>query len=177
MSEVIEITDQNFEEEVLKSDVPTEVDFWAPWCGPCKMVSPIYDKIAKEYDGKFKFCKIDVDKYQQVAGKYKISSIPMQKFFVDGQNVDEILGAVPESTIRAMIEGIVESYPSDEKGKLKRILSLWIENNTKNNEKFGKWAAKVTDLDGEPNYKNAIEAIEELGKVNERLTQVLGELS
>ena len=176
MSKVIEITDQNFEDEVLKSDVPTEVDFWAPWCGPCRMVSPIYDKIAKEYDGKFKFCKINVDKYQQMAGKYKVSSIPMQKFFVDGQKVDEILGAVPENTIRAMVDGIVESYPSDEKGKLKRILSLCIENNTKNNEKFGKWAEKVDNLEGDPNYKNAIQAIEELKKVNELLSQALSEL-
>ena len=176
MSKVIEITDQNFEDEVLKSDVPTEVDFWAPWCGPCRMVSPIYDKIAKEYDGKFKFCKINVDKYQQMAGKYKVSSIPMQKFFIDGQKVDEILGAVPENTIRAMVDGIVESYPSDEKGKLKRILSLCIENNTKNNEKFGKWAEKVDNLEGDPNYKNAIQAIEELKKVNELLSQALSEL-
>lgn len=117
MSEVIEITDQNFEEEVLRSDVPTEVDFWAPWCGPCRMISPIYDKIAKEYDGKFKFCKINVDKYQQMAAKYQVMSIPMQKFFVDGQKVDEILGAVPESTIRTMVDGIIDSYPADGNGK------------------------------------------------------------
>ena len=114
MSEVIEVTDQNFEEEVIKSDLPTEIDFWAPWCGPCRMVSPIYDKLAKEYDGKFKFCKINVDNYQQVAAKYQIMSIPMQKFFVDGQKVDEILGAVPESTIRKMVDGIIGKLSTSE---------------------------------------------------------------
>ena len=176
MSKVIEVTDQNFEEEVLKSELPTEIDFWAPWCGPCRMVSPIYDKLAKEYDGKFKFCKINVDENQKVAAKYQVMSIPMQKYFVDGQKVDEILGAVPESAIRAMVDGIIDSYPTDEKGKLKRILSLWIENNTKNSEKFGKWAAKVNDMEGEPNYNNALHAIEELGKINERLSRVLTEL-
>ena len=176
MSKVIEITDQNFEEEVLKSELPTEIDFWAPWCGPCRMVSPIYDKLAKEYDGKFKFCKINVDENQKIAAKYQVMSIPMQKYFVDGQKVDEILGAVPESAIRAMVDGIIDSYPTDEKGKLKRILSLWIENNTKNSEKFGKWAAKVNDIESEPNYNDALHAIEELGKINERLSQVLTEL-
>ena len=176
MSKVIEVTDQNFEEEVLKSELPTEIDFWAPWCGPCRMVSPIYDKLAKEYDGKFKFCKINVDENQKIAAKYQVMSIPMQKYFVDGQKVDEILGAVPESAIRAMVAGIIDSYPTDEKGKLKRILSLWIENNTKNSEKFGKWAAKVNDIESEPNYNNALHAIEELGKINERLSQVLTEL-
>ena len=176
MSKVIEVTDQNFEEEVLKSELPTEIDFWAPWCGPCRMVSPIYDKLAKEYDGKFKFCKINVDENQKIAAKHQVMSIPMQKYFVDGQKVDEILGAVPESAIRAMVDGIIDSYPTDEKGKLKRILSLWIENNTKNSEKFGKWAAKVNDMESEPNYNNALHAIEELGKINERLSRVLTEL-
>ncbi|MBW2006196.1 MAG: thiol reductase thioredoxin, partial [Deltaproteobacteria bacterium] len=74
MSKVIEITDQNFEVEVLESDVPTEVDFWAPWCGPCKMVSPVYDKLSEEYEN-FKFCKIDVDQNPQTAMQYHIVSI------------------------------------------------------------------------------------------------------
>jgi len=77
MSKVIEVTDQTFEQEVLNSDVPTEVDFWAPWCGPCKMVSPIYDKVAEEYVN-FKFCKINVDENPETARKYQIMSIPMQ---------------------------------------------------------------------------------------------------
>jgi thioredoxin 1 len=114
MSKVIEVTDQSFEEEVLNSDLPTEVDFWAPWCGPCMMVSPIYDKLSEEYEGRFKFCKINVDENQQTAVKYQIMSIPMQKFFSDGEQVDEILGAVPEQTIRAMVEDILKRFPTDE---------------------------------------------------------------
>jgi thioredoxin 1 len=116
MSEVVEITDQNFEVEVLKSNLPTEVDFWAPWCGPCHMVSPIYDKLAKEYEGRFKFCKINVDENQSTAVKYQIMSIPMQMFFVNGEKVDEILGAVPEHIIRTMVDGILKSSSTDKEG-------------------------------------------------------------
>jgi thioredoxin 1 len=113
MSKVVEVTDQSFEEEVLRSDLPAEVDFWAPWCGPCHMVSPIYDKLAEEYEGKFKFCKINVDENQNIARKYQIMSIPMQLFFVNGKHVDEILGAVPEHTIRTMVDGILNSSATD----------------------------------------------------------------
>ena len=111
MSKIVEVTDQNFEEEVLASDLPTEVDFWAPWCSPCKMVIPIYEKLSEEYADKFKFCMINVDENQNMAMKYKIMSIPMQVFFVNGQKVDEILGAVPEHTIRAMVDGILQDSP------------------------------------------------------------------
>ena len=117
MSKVIEITDQNFEEEVLNSDLPTEVDFWAPWCGPCMMVSPIYDKLSEEYDDRFKFCKINVDENQRIAARYQIMSIPMQMFFSGGEKVDQILGAVPEHRIRAMVEDILTRFPTDNKRK------------------------------------------------------------
>jgi len=111
MSKVIEITDRNFEEEVMRSDIPTEVDFWAPWCGPCRMVSPVYDELSEEYLGRFKFCKINVDENTQTAVKYQIMSIPMQMFFVDGQKVDHILGAVPQSMIRSKVEDVLKKYP------------------------------------------------------------------
>jgi|GEM_PF-412694 len=103
-SKVIEVVDQNFEEVVLRSDLPTEVDFWAPWCGPCHMVSPIYDKLSEEYEGRFKFCKVNVDENRQTAMEYQIMSIPMQLFFKDGELVDSIVGAVPESEIRTRVE-------------------------------------------------------------------------
>ena len=76
VNKVIEVTDQNFEAEVLGSDLSTVVDFRAPWCGPCRMVSPIYDKLSEEYDGRFKFCKINIDENLQMAIKYGITSIP-----------------------------------------------------------------------------------------------------
>jgi thioredoxin 1 len=116
MSKVIEITDQNFEEEVLNSDLPTEVDFWAPWCGPCMMVAPIYDKLSEEYEGNFKFCKINVDENHQTAMEYQIRSIPMQMFFANGQSVDQILGSVPEDMIRSKVEDILKKFPPDTKG-------------------------------------------------------------
>lgn len=106
-SKVVEVTDQTFEEAVLKSNLPTEVDFWAPWCGPCLMVSPIYDKLSEEYAGRFKFCKLSVDENRQTAAKYQIMSIPMQLFFRDGKLVDSILGAVPESQIRAKVKELL----------------------------------------------------------------------
>jgi thioredoxin 1 len=110
MSKVIEISDQTFENEVLNSDVPVEVDFWAPWCVPCLMVSPIYDKLAKEY-GNFKFCKINVDENTNTAIKYQVQSIPMQIFFVNGKPVDAILGAVPEQVISSKVEDIIRKFP------------------------------------------------------------------
>jgi thioredoxin 1 len=106
-SKVVEVTDANFEEEVLKSNLPTEVDFWAPWCRPCHMVSPIYDKLSEEYEGKFKFCKLNVDENAQTATKYRVMSIPMQLFFKDGKLVDNLLGAVPESEIRKKVQALL----------------------------------------------------------------------
>lgn len=118
MSKVIEVTDKNFEEEVIKSDLPTEVDFWAPWCGPCMMVSPIYDKLSEEYEDSFKFCKINVDENPQAAMEYQIRSIPMQIFFAHGQKLDHILGSVPEDMIRSKVKDILKKFPSDTKGQV-----------------------------------------------------------
>ena len=176
MSKVIEITDRNFEEEVLRSDIPTEVDFWAPWCGPCQMVIPIYEKLSEEYEGRFKFCMINVDENQRTAAKYQIMSIPMQMFFADGQKVDEILGAVPEHTIRTMVDSILHSFPTDEKGRLKVLLTSWVEHNKKHSEQFRKWTEKVKTAESDPIYNSALQAAKELEKANERLSKALSEL-
>jgi thioredoxin 1 len=96
MSKPIEVTDASFETEVLKSDVPVLVDFWATWCGPCKMIAPLVAELAEEYDGRLKVAKIDVDKNNSVAGQFRIMSIPSLLFFKDGEKVDQIIGAVPK---------------------------------------------------------------------------------
>jgi thioredoxin 1 len=176
MSKVVQITDQNFEDEVLNSDLPTEVDFWAPWCGPCKMVIPIYEKLSEEYEGRFKFCMINVDENQQTAMKYQIMSIPMQKYFVDGQNVDEILGAVPERTIRTMVEDILKRFPSDATGRLKVLLTSWTEHNKLHSEKLKKWTEKVENLESNPLYNITLQTAKGLEEANNKLSQVLIEL-
>jgi len=95
----IEFTDANFEQEVLKSELPVLVDFWAVWCGPCKMIAPIVKELAGEYEGKVKIGKVDVDNNQNISIKYGIRSIPTLLIFKEGKMVEQIVGAVPKAQI------------------------------------------------------------------------------
>lgn len=95
----LEITDANFADEVEKSDVPVLIDFWAVWCGPCRMIAPIVEELAGEYQGKAKIGKVDVDNNPMIAGKFGIRSIPTLLIFKGGQVVDQIVGAVPKGSI------------------------------------------------------------------------------
>jgi thioredoxin 1 len=95
----LEITDSNFEEVVLKSGKPVLVDFWAEWCGPCRMVGPVVEELAKEYDGKAVIGKLNVDNNPRIATEYGIMSIPALLFFKDGKVVDKQVGAVPKHVL------------------------------------------------------------------------------
>jgi thioredoxin 1 len=108
MSETIEFTDSNFEDEVLKSDKPCLVDFWAVWCGPCRMVGPIVEEIAKEYAGKLKVGKLNVDDNGQIAAKYGIMSIPSLLIFDQGKVVEQIVGAAPKKQFVEKIDKIIK---------------------------------------------------------------------
>jgi thioredoxin 1 len=103
MSSAVAVTDASFEQDVLKSDVPVLVDFWAPWCGPCRMVAPIVDEIAKEFDGKIKVFKLNTDENPNVASQYGIRSIPTLMIFKGGQKVDTVVGAVPKTTLSSTL--------------------------------------------------------------------------
>ena len=103
----LEISDQSFEEAVIKSDMPALVDFWAPWCGPCRMVAPVIDKLSEKYQGKFKFCKLNVDENPKTAAKFNVMSIPTIMLFKDGKVADTVIGAVPEDTLKTKIDRLL----------------------------------------------------------------------
>jgi len=107
MSNPIELTDDNFESEVIKSDKPVLVDFWATWCSPCQMVSPIVEEIAKDYADKLKVGKLNVDQNSKIASQYGIMSIPSLLFFKEGKVVDQVIGAAPKEQLKEKVEKIV----------------------------------------------------------------------
>ena len=104
MSEPITLTDGNFSAEVLDSDVPVLVDFWATWCGPCRMIAPIIRELSSEYEGKAKVCKLDVDSAQKTAAEFGIRSIPTLLIFKGGKVADQLIGAVPKQQITEKLE-------------------------------------------------------------------------
>ena len=104
---VYEFTDNNFDSDVINSDVPVLIDFWAVWCGPCKAIAPIIEEVANEFEGKVKVGKVDVDQNQDTAMKYGVRSIPTLLVIKDGEVVNQIVGAVPKSNITDILNKVV----------------------------------------------------------------------
>ncbi|MEA2003887.1 MAG: thioredoxin [archaeon] len=106
---VANVNKENFEEEVLNSDKPVIVDFWAEWCGPCKILGPIFEKISEEYEGKLKFAKMDVDGNQEIAGKFSIQGIPSMIIFNKGKEAERLVGALPETLLKEKIDNALSN--------------------------------------------------------------------
>jgi len=105
MSEkVVHLTDDSFYAEIIKSDLPALVDFWAPWCGPCKMVGPMVEELAEEYDGEVKVAKLNVDENQKIAAQYGVRSIPTLIMFKGGESIDQSVGAASKTAMNEMIK-------------------------------------------------------------------------
>lgn len=108
MSEPIELTDANFEEEILKAQTPALVDFWAEWCAPCRMIAPVVDEVAREFEGKLKVGKVNVDSQQQTAIKYGIRSIPSLILFKNGEAAEQVVGVVAKSVLVEKVKRVLE---------------------------------------------------------------------
>ncbi len=111
MSEPIKVTDDEFETKVLQSKKPVVVDFWAPWCGPCRMVAPILDELAKEYKDRIVIAKVNTDENAENAGKYGVQGIPTMLFIKDGKVVDRMVGAAPKPSIQQRVDNLLSAEP------------------------------------------------------------------
>ena len=109
MAGPIDVTDNTWEDEVLNSDLPILVDFWAEWCGPCKMIAAAVHDLAEEYTGKLNVAKVDIDNSPEIATKYGIRSIPALIFFRDGKPVDQVIGALPKGALKKKIDSVLGS--------------------------------------------------------------------
>ncbi|MGB3203252.1 MAG: thioredoxin [Nodosilinea sp.] len=107
MSAVVSITQETFQAEVLKSDVPVLVDFWAPWCGPCRMVASVVDEVAQQYEGQLKVVKVNTDEQPSIASHYGIRSIPTLMVFMGGEKMEQVVGAVSKATLTNAIEPLL----------------------------------------------------------------------
>ncbi|MEN2994457.1 MAG: thioredoxin [Thermodesulfovibrio sp.] len=106
---IVELTDAKWETEVLNSKGIIMVDFWAPWCGPCRIIAPTIEELAKEYEGKVKVGKLNTDENPETATRYGIMGIPTIMFFKDGQKVDQIVGVVPKSVLKSKLDNLLNS--------------------------------------------------------------------
>jgi thioredoxin 1 len=104
MSNAIQVTDSNFQQEVINSNVPVLVDFWAPWCAPCRIIAPVIEELSAEYSGKFKIVKLNTDENPNLAGEFQIMGIPTLGIFVNGKMVDQLVGAVPKTHITSKLD-------------------------------------------------------------------------
>jgi thioredoxin 1 len=106
---LVDVTDQTFESEVIKSSVPVLIDMWAPWCGPCRMVAPVLEKLSTKYNGKVKFCRLNVDENQVTPSQYGVRSIPNMLFIKNGKVVDTAIGALPEFMLQDKVDGLLKA--------------------------------------------------------------------
>ncbi|RMH71253.1 MAG: thioredoxin [Gemmatimonadetes bacterium] len=106
----VTVTDDSFETDVLKSDIPVLVDFWAPWCGPCRMVGPIVEELAAEYQHKIKVCKLNTDDNPQTPQKFGIRGIPTLIFFKNGEEIDRVVGALPKPALKNKFDEVLDQF-------------------------------------------------------------------